>query len=603
MRWVTRQLAAVVAERGVPGVVLDPDHLVNDELAAELEVVCTARDYLSLRDAWESHGRQADSTARPVFLVQSAEFSDPRALPWDIQRGSVVATVRWPVDSEWRAVADQLAPDLSDLLVDLAATSRNQSAVMSDLLRDGYGIVLPVPDEGPELDTVVRLVASDLVPAPMWSFVRRLVHGPLALALSQPTQDYEPLQQAWDEWLSLGDRAQNVAVLTGARAGIAWLLASGMLRPTPAAAEGLPSWTRVGSSEPGPAETLESILDNPPAPWLPHSVIDWVATASWWGDVRAASAAASPTRSDLTERAWARWAEIDSAFQLWLRSDYPLLFSSSRQHPVTLNQVAPFLARRRATTGRRQLLILMDGLAFAQWSVLRRALAIAVVDAAGCFALCPTLTSVSRQAALAGALPADFADSLWTTSREPARWRAFWAGEGLSGRRVGYHLTSGATSADVPDLGTAQAAAVVVLAVDEIMHGSHLLGDAQMNASLDAWVRHGFLDTLIKSAHQDGFDVWVTADHGNIEATPSGRVMERPLVDIAGTRVRLYENTVLRDNARAEGVPWDPPALPPGRVPLFASGRSGYHSGGLKVSHGGLSLDEVIVPFTRVVPR
>jgi hypothetical protein len=79
--------------------------------------------------------------------------------------------------------------------------------------------------------------------------------------------------------------------------------------------------------------------------------------------------------------------------------------------------------------------------------------------------------------------------------------------------------------------------------------------------------------------------------------------MEGPLVDHAGTRVRLYENAVLRDTARPDGIEWDPPGLPPGKAPLFAAGRTGYHSGGRKVSHGGLSLDEVIVPFARVVPR
>jgi hypothetical protein len=198
-------------------------------------------------------------------------------------------------------------------------------------------------------------------------------------------------------------------------------------------------------------------------------------------------------------------------------------------------------------------------------------------------------------------LPFAFADSLWTTSREEYRWRAFWAEHGVTGSEVGYARTAGATAADVPPLNGTAVQAVVVLAVDELMHGSEVLGDSQFSAGLEAWARHGFLQTLVKLADREGFEVWFTSDHGNIEATPSGRIMEGPLVDHAGTRVRLYNNQVLRDTARADGEAWDPPGFPPGKAPLFARGRTGYHSGGPRVSHGGLSVDEVVVPFARVL--
>ncbi len=46
----------------------------------------------------------------------------------------------------------------------------------------------------------------------------------------------------------------------------------------------------------------------------------------------------------------------------------------------------------------------------------------------------------------------------------------------------------------------------------------------------------------------------------------------------------------------------DPPGYPEGVCyPRFAPGRTGYSSGDRRVSHGGASIDEVIVPFVRVV--
>ena len=76
---------------------------------------------------------------------------------------------------------------------------------------------------------------------------------------------------------------------------------------------------------------------------------------------------------------------------------------------------------------------------------------------------------------------------------------------------------------------------------------------------------------------------------------------EGQTVESAGTRVRLYPNEVLRDGAAEFGVVWDPPGYPRGtRCPLFAQGRTGFQQSGTRVSHGGLSLDEVIVPFMQV---
>ncbi len=602
MTWLDHALADARAERQQPAVIIDPDCLVDTSAVESLGTVYAACDYLTLRRLWEEHGRHATESDRPVFHVSSAEFTDPRSLPWDIEQHAVVAIVRWPVSREWRASFRLLPRDLGNMLTELAQPGRTTEQITSDLLRQGLGVVLPAPSPAAELDAVVRLIASQLVPEPLWEHVRGLISGPLALPLAQATPDYGPLQQAWAEWLARGKAATHADTLAEARAAIASLFASGLLRPVRQTAENLPLWIRVGSSPPSPTQRLDVLLDERPAPWPPQSLAEWIAAATWWGDVRGVMATAAPVPPPQADLAWGSWAELDHAFQRWLRIDYPLLFSSSRKYPVTLNQIAPFLAQRRVSNGCRQLLVLIDGLAFAQWSQLRQMTAVGVAEAAGCFAMCPTLTSVSRQAALSGTLPFDFAESLWSTSKEAGRWRAFWVNQGLPAAEIGYHLTRGETVANVPTLGTVTVAVVVVLAVDDIMHGSELLADAQMHASLAVWARHGFLNTLVNQANRDGFEIWVTADHGNIESTPSGRITEGALVEHAGTRVRLYENRVLRDTARAEGIAWDPPGLPAGQAPLFAPGRTGYHSGGHKVSHGGLSIDEVIVPFAKVVP-
>ena len=135
------------------------------------------------------------------------------------------------------------------------------------------------------------------------------------------------------------------------------------------------------------------------------------------------------------------------------------------------------------------------------------------------------------------------------------------------------------------------------------MHGAEVLGDRQLAASTALWVNAGFLETLVENATSQGFEVWITADHGNLPSMPAERGVvkrEGQLVEHAGTRVRLYPNQTLRDTA-GFGTIWDPPGYPPeAQAPLFADGRFGFHATGVRVSHGGLSIDEVIVPFVQV---
>jgi hypothetical protein len=142
---------------------------------------------------------------------------------------------------------------------------------------------------------------------------------------------------------------------------------------------------------------------------------------------------------------------------------------------------------------------------------------------------------------------------------------------------------------------------MVVSAIDEFLHGAHVLGDVQVAAGVKAWARQGFLQQLVARASESGFEVWITADHGNLETEPLGRAHEGLKVESAGVRVRWYASEELREARKVDGILWDPPGLPPGACyPLFAPERGGYFSGDSRVTHGGISIDEVIVPFVRV---
>ena len=151
-----------------------------------------------------------------------------------------------------------------------------------------------------------------------------------------------------------------------------------------------------------------------------------------------------------------------------------------------------------------------------------------VLESTGCFAMLPTITTVSRQAIFAGMQPTRFADTIDRTQPEERRWRAFWADEGLADQQVGWQRMDGADDRERLAITVSQRVlGVPVNAIDDIMHGSDVNGDPQMHAAVAVWTRHGFLRQLLRDAHAAGFEVWVTADHGNIEGRGRGALPAR----------------------------------------------------------------------------
>ena len=127
---------------------------------------------------------------------------------------------------------------------------------------------------------------------------------------------------------------------------------------------------------------------------------------------------------------------------------------------------------------------------------------------------------------------------------------------------------------------------------------------AGMHGQVEQWARQGALAKVLGALVRRGWQVFVGSDHGNTEAMGVGSPSEGVLAETRGQRVRIYENETLRAKTASEvahtGI-WSPVGLPQGYYPLMASGRGAFATlGSTVVAHGGVSLEEVVVPFVRV---
>jgi len=307
--------------------------------------------------------------------------------------------------------------------------------------------------------------------------------------------------------------------------------------------------------------------------------------------------------------------KIDANFSIWFEKHFPSLMSLSPTHPVMLHHIPRQMARCvDASNSHRVALIVVDGLSLDQWVTVRENLESQlflhgrnlVLRETGVFAWIPSLTSVSRKALFAGKPPLYFPGSIHSTHNEKKLWQQFWEKYGLSRFDVGFKKSLGkgdsVTVLDDLNLERIKAVGLVIDTVDKIMHGMQL-GNAGMHDQIRLWCQTGYLSFLINHLCEKDFQVWLTSDHGNIECIGMGNPGEGVIAETRGERARIYPTQELRSLVAGrypDTISWDPVGLPQDYYPLLAKGTNAFLTKGKKtVTHGGASLEEVVVPLIK----
>jgi len=397
---------------------------------------------------------------------------------------------------------------------------------------------------------------------------------PLELASSLPLADKKPGDSAW--WVSLGLRENR-----------------------PARLEKL--LDILEKSLPGAGEEANGGKVSPHGDWL-HFAYRWAELLNLKNSL---SVPELPAKfAQLQQR-------MDTTFLAWVQNRYSGL-PSLYPRPVMLHHVPEILARQSSQS--KIALVVLDGLALDQWLLIQQGLSESQpgkyrFQQEALFAWLPTLTSVSRQALFSGKPPFLFADSLGTTNKEEKLWKQFWQNsQNLSGSEVAYQRNLGqapsleevALALEHPKL---KVLGLVVNTVDDLMHGA-ILGSAGIYSQIRQWLQQGFLATLLDMLLAEGFEVYLTSDHGNIEASGIGKPNEGSLAETRGERVRIYSDNTLRNRTSElfpESINWQDNGLPENYFALFAPARKAFVSSGeVVVAHGGISLEELIVPFIKI---
>lgn len=378
----------------------------------------------------------------------------------------------------------------------------------------------------------------------------------------------------------------------------------------------LPTWAQTGVVHDPRADALRRFRGllrkfEAELPGADVSHREWQQAAQQWAELVVLRWQWDEALDAADRTAWIELqASVEDAFSQWMMTRYGSLHNLPyHQQPVMVHQISRFMAveRKRKKLPKIALLVL-DGLAFDQWLLLRKMLE--ACDGAWrfqestAFAWVPTLTSVTRQSIFAGEPPLYFPESLATTSKEKSHWLRFWEDQGV--QRGGVDLVPNLDGPADPKLDAAfgnsrlSVLGIVWNKVDDIMHGMQMQ-TAGMHNQVRLWASQGHLQQLLARLHQEGFAVYLTADHGNVTATGIGNPKEGVLAETKGKRVRVYDrNEFLEEvaNKFPESLRWPNHGLPPAQHVLLAGDLKAFTDEGEEiVSHGGIALEEVMVPF------
>ena len=659
--WRDVILAPFIPQLARLTLVADPDSLLADETVQAglkqrgFELV-EYQEAVAFRYFFETTVRPRWLAGDTTELVVVVPNSDPKQIPFD-----------WLRQSRWLSLGlNSLFPRLTysevaalqrrdlDVLytaqTKFAPTQAGETSSRDFILRHVFGLdATLVKDEADLLTLLLRLhLGQRSLPAP---FVSRLVQQlgqdnrfadwPLASLLADSATLYAFLQERWPLFLEtqgepdtkrLHDTvaAQEYAWQWPGPAQLPWahpeirafvdtLFLEGKLRPVthPRSDKLKHLWVAVGlKSDPAwdrdqrLARLLAQLSTRLPGDAADHR--EWgVFAAAWAEAIVLHHLPLAETNPDLRQSFNQLQAQIDQALSTWLAQRYKYLSTLSPHPPVMGHHIPRSLARTVKPQGQEKVaLVVMDGMALDQWLIVRDHLSEQLPGVRfrdeTIFAWIPTVTAVARQAIFAGKSPFYFPDSIGTTAKEPALWSLFWEEQGLSAAGYEKKLRSANDLDRVEQLITRPKMRVIGLVVDQIdtmLHGM-TLGVAGLHQQLQLWLKAGFLARLIERLTEAGYEITLTADHGNAAAVGIGRPGEQALADLRGERVRVYQNETLRAQVQQKytaAIAWPPEGLPPTFYPLLAPERTAFiPQGETTLTHGGALLEEVIVPYIKI---
>jgi hypothetical protein len=283
----------------------------------------------------------------------------------------------------------------------------------------------------------------------------------------------------------------------------------------------------------------------------------------------------------------------DEEFMRFIREGYGLLHAQvNREYPAIVTKTLDVISDGK---NNKVALIVMDGMSLFDFEVVSRYFDGIEYDCHCSYALIPTVTPVSRQSLLSGRYPREL-EKPFSLANEKKEFIAACKRLGYANNQIQY------VRGFEPDISPfAKIVTVIVKDVDDIVHGQRQERIGMYN-DMNVLGKSGKLQKLIRQLVQLDFSVCITADHGNTPCVGVGGFRSGVEVESRSMRMAVLKDfaevndLLLQNTSEYQGYYLDKSY----RYFVCNPGVSFAGKDESVMTHGGISLDEVIVPFIKI---
>jgi len=285
-------------------------------------------------------------------------------------------------------------------------------------------------------------------------------------------------------------------------------------------------------------------------------------------------------------------SSVDDEFKQFIYENYDKVsLEINQDYPLIVTKTLDIICK----SNEKIALIVMDGMSLVDFETISRHFDGIKYESNCSFAIIPTTTAISRQSLLLGEYPRVL-DKPFSGINEENEFKLALSKRDYIDNQIMY---SREYESDISQF--TKFIAVIINDIDDIVHGQKQGREGMFN-NMNTLGKSGKLQNLIRQLYKQGFTVYITSDHGNTLCTGVGSFRSGIEVETRSKRM-----VVLKNFAEANDLMEMNTTEYPGyyldqsyKYYICNNGVSFDNKGDMVMTHGGISLDEVIVPFIKI---
>lgn len=286
--------------------------------------------------------------------------------------------------------------------------------------------------------------------------------------------------------------------------------------------------------------------------------------------------------------------EVNNVFQENIENSYQQTKNSSAvKKPKIVSKILEYLSFNFLEE--KVALIVVDGLAYWQYAILKNKLPIPKSEDV-IYSWLPSITQLSRQAIFRGDTPQK--EYYQGPVSEERLWKNYWKSKGVNEFEIRYNHEK----IDLSNLDRVSKFTIVYKDLDDKMHSSTDYKD--LLDLTENWIERSDIANVVNTLKEEGFTIFLTTDHGNIQAKGWRGLQGREKLGTQKSGSRSTRHLEYSEEWLFEEFMLNNPEL---KDSLATESQSIYIKDNLSfsskeslVTHGGAHLLEVLIPFIEI---